>query len=600
MSGPSMVVADPGDDPGTAANPPSLSGHPPTVSEVIADTVADSAAIPLLLAADGDAATAWRTWLAARRSVDRAVASRLRHTRVGAGAGLLAAVASSLATGIGDVDALAEHAEATADGPTGRADAVRAVAKLGTWHGDTLHTAARTEQAADDIAPIDRRREAHLRLDAATIVLNAGHLTLAEGAARRARVACSACPDLVATAELLLACTRSMLGERVAITPPDGAALSALGDGDVRLGVLVARVLVWNGRHDEARALLARSMAAAKASAPDALAFVMEVVADLEFRAGGWPTGEATADAAEARCQHPGNRNVRALLLVRRARFDAVRGDADACQARLDDAERIERHAALINVRLHIASTRALLAIGDGQHERALAHALRARQIAGDMALGLPGLDLFHGDLIEALVRTDQPDAAARTIDELERIAAHLSHAPALAIAMRGRLLLGTEPEIEALAQTALDHHDQVSLPFERARTLLVLAERRRRAGQRRAARVAASAAHAEFLRLGAVPWARRALTELRAAGARLDDLDATTDMAVLGALSPQEQQVVRVVVDGATNHEAAMALFLSPKSIERHLTAIYRKLRLRSRSELVRWFDLQTDPPVS
>jgi hypothetical protein len=196
----------------------------------------------------------------------------------------------------------------------------------------------------------------------------------------------------------------------------------------------------------------------------------MEVVADLEFRAGGWPTGVATADEAEARCQHPGNRNVRALLLVRRARFDAVRGESDACRVRLDAAEHIERRAALINVRLHIASTRALLAIGEGQHERALAHALRARQIAGDMALGLPGVDLFHGDLIEALVRTDHLDAAARTIDELERIAAYLSHAPALAIAARGRLLLGADPEIENLARTALDHHDQVSLPFERAR----------------------------------------------------------------------------------------------------------------------------------
>jgi DNA-binding NarL/FixJ family response regulator len=68
----------------------------------------------------------------------------------------------------------------------------------------------------------------------------------------------------------------------------------------------------------------------------------------------------------------------------------------------------------------------------------------------------------------------------------------------------------------------------------------------------------------------------------------------------MLGALSPQEQQVVRVVVDGATNREAATALFLSSKSIERHLTAIYRKLGLRSRSELVRWFDLQGGRPVS
>ncbi|HRE02640.1 MAG TPA: hypothetical protein PLV68_15165, partial [Ilumatobacteraceae bacterium] len=70
------------------------------------------------------------------------------------------------------------------------------MAKLGTWHGDTLQTAAWAEQAADAVTPVDRRREVHLRLDAATTLLNAGHLDRAEVAGRRALTASRECPDL--------------------------------------------------------------------------------------------------------------------------------------------------------------------------------------------------------------------------------------------------------------------------------------------------------------------------------------------------------------------------------------------------------------------
>lgn len=51
---------------------------------------------------------------------------------------------------------------------------------------------------------------------------------------------------------------------------------------------------------------------------------------------------------------------------------------------------------------------------------------------------------------------------------------------------------------------------------------------------------------------------------------------------------------MARLVADGATNQEAATTMYLSPKSVERHLTAIYRKPGLRSRSQLTRWYDRQ------
>ncbi|MGC9974637.1 MAG: helix-turn-helix transcriptional regulator [Gaiellaceae bacterium] len=55
--------------------------------------------------------------------------------------------------------------------------------------------------------------------------------------------------------------------------------------------------------------------------------------------------------------------------------------------------------------------------------------------------------------------------------------------------------------------------------------------------------------------------------------------------------MTSQELQVALIVARGATNKEAGAALFLTPKTIEFHLTKIYRKLGLRSRTELARHF---------
>ena len=55
--------------------------------------------------------------------------------------------------------------------------------------------------------------------------------------------------------------------------------------------------------------------------------------------------------------------------------------------------------------------------------------------------------------------------------------------------------------------------------------------------------------------------------------------------------LTPQELQVALIVARGATNREAGAALFLTPKTVEFHLAKIYRKLDLRSRTELAHRF---------
>ena len=85
---------------------------------------------------------------------------------------------------------------------------------------------------------------------------------------------------------------------------------------------------------------------------------------------------------------------------------------------------------------------------------------------------------------------------------------------------------------------------------------------------------------------LGAVRWAEQARTELRASGGT----PKTTQAGPTRTLTPQELHVALTVAAGATNKETAAALFISAKTVEFHLGHIYRKLGLRSRSELVRY----------
>src|SRR5579864_8013278 len=107
-------------------------------------------------------------------------------------------------------------------------------------------------------------------------------------------------------------------------------------------------------------------------------------------------------------------------------------------------------------------------------------------------------------------------------------------------------------------------------------------------------ARRAAHLALADALRAEVAEADRRAW-HLAQASAGPDELRATGESArrrdptALDQLTPQELQVARLVGQGATNHEAAAQLFLSPRTIDYHLRKVFRKAGISSRSELIR-----------
>jgi DNA-binding CsgD family transcriptional regulator len=158
--------------------------------------------------------------------------------------------------------------------------------------------------------------------------------------------------------------------------------------------------------------------------------------------------------------------------------------------------------------------------------------------------------------------------------------------APLLAtLAARCRGLLSGDDEFEQHFLDALALHDLIESPFAAARTRLCYGERLRRAGRRVDAREHLRAALEVFDRLGALPWAERARSELRASGETLRRRDAFE----ADQLTPQELQIALQVAEGKTNKEVGAALFLSHKTVEFHLSRIFRKLDLHSRAELIR-----------
>ncbi|WP_433356980.1 ATP-binding protein [Microtetraspora malaysiensis] len=187
-------------------------------------------------------------------------------------------------------------------------------------------------------------------------------------------------------------------------------------------------------------------------------------------------------------------------------------------------------------------------------------------------------------DYIEAAARVGTPQRADGVLRRYADWAEGTGQPGPLAILHRARALLAPDEQAENLYKRALALSGQA---FEQARTRLVFGEWLRRHQRRAEARVQLEAAMDAFDQLDAAPWSARAAAELRAAGAApARDARAGDPLA---ALTPQELQVVRLAVTGASNREIGAQLFLSPRTVAYHLYKAFPKLGVSSRGELAR-----------
>jgi DNA-binding CsgD family transcriptional regulator len=189
-------------------------------------------------------------------------------------------------------------------------------------------------------------------------------------------------------------------------------------------------------------------------------------------------------------------------------------------------------------------------------------------------------------DLVEAAVRSDNPDLAEDASTRFTAWAEASGHRWARAVAHRCQALVTGD---EAHFTEALRLHGTTGRPFDHARTVLVHGEWLRRGRRRADARAQLATARELFAAVGAQQWAERARRELLATGARPGQL--LRQPGPLDRLTPQELQVVRLAVAGLSNRDIAAQLFLSPRTVESHLYKAYPKLGVASRGELAAEF---------
>jgi DNA-binding CsgD family transcriptional regulator len=275
------------------------------------------------------------------------------------------------------------------------------------------------------------------------------------------------------------------------------------------------------------------------------------------------------------------------VALFNRALPAAYLGRVDEARAWATEGER----RALANDDAFNASwNRAVLGFLDlsvGDAAGAHAHLAPVVGYLERMGSAEPGIIPCVPDEIEALVALGDLDAAEPLIDRLEIQGRTRDRPWALAAAHRGRALLGAArgdlDGSERAATLALEQHARAGQPFETARTELVLGQIQRRRKQKRAARASLEHARDTFVQLGAILWAERAELEMGRIGGR--------PPAPLG-LTATERSVAELVGEGRTNREVADALFMSPSTVQAHLKHIFRKLGVRSRTELAAGLD--------
>ena len=369
------------------------------------------------------------------------------------------------------------------------------------------------------------------------------------------------------------------LAEQARALVPEGDSQAAAD-----AGFSLAHILVWSYHLDRARSLLESLYRDWSESDERIAAYALWYLALVELRSGNLALAGDYAEQARnlsgqyARAEAEAPTSYLPLALVA-----AHRGDLDHAR---ELAERLCALAQLHETQLCApAATLATVDLWSGHSEAAVAGFATAERIAsagaGD---GFdPSMCWWRADQVEALLEVGHSDDAAVRLDAWEADGRRLRREWVLAHATRCRgLVAASRGEIEsatALLAEAVPRHEAIGDPFGRARALLALGAVRRRARQKRAAQEAIEAARAGFEEMGAARWAERAREELGRIGGRTR----------IEGLTPAERRVASLVAEGRTNAEVAASLFLAERTVASHLTKVYSKLGVRSRTELSR-----------
>jgi DNA-binding CsgD family transcriptional regulator len=340
--------------------------------------------------------------------------------------------------------------------------------------------------------------------------------------------------------------------------------------------------LLWAERYAQVRPLLDDSITQARLTGDSSrLAMGLANRSWLALRRGDPSAAEADARTALSAIELPAppayqvlNRALLVESLVEQGRLDA----AEQALAPLDSEAEC---GSLVAAALRFARGR--LRVAQGRVAEGLEDFLAVGVLLTRALVTCPSYLPWRSEAALAHLALGDHESAGRLADEELELARAFGPPRTLGVALRAVGIEAGGDRGEVRLREAIDAFERGDARLERARALAdlgaMLRRRNRRTEARELLREALDTAH----RAGAGTLAEYAETELRTTGARPRRVVLTG----LDSLTASERRIAEFASQGLTNREIAQTLFVTARTVEGHLTSIFRKLRLDSRNEL-------------
>lgn len=308
-------------------------------------------------------------------------------------------------------------------------------------------------------------------------------------------------------------------------------------------------------------------------------------LAQTHFHSGDWDTALRTVDEAVLLQERTGMETIRPLLHGIATRIHVLRGNWELAASHLNAGRaNTENYPIMV---LPYRTALAYVAEATTDYDGVLRALEPLLDLEHGRGIDEPGFWPWQDVYANALVMKDRVDEADAFLKPYEAAAAERGRKSEIARLsyVRGRIL-GARGRIGAATEAferGLGSLSSLNMPYERARVYFAYGQTLRRAGKRREAASMLSRAREEFAALGSDTYVKRSEREVQACGSAMS----RTAQEGLPSLTSQEQAVAQLVAAGNTNKQASEELFVSIKTVQYHLTRIYAKLGVSSRTEL-------------
>lgn len=460
--------------------------------------------------------------------------------------------------------------------------------RLDLWAGDKLNSRDRLVELITVCHEAGQQPDPHMYVDVALASVELGDLSMAESFSVEAvRRSASAAGDVALGILAVRALVCGLQGDNSVVEDlisrePEIAVHQPLStDVDEQLLLLVGLAYLANEDTGHARSVLRRSVTAARMhSALGMLPFRLGRLAVTEMWEGDWAAAAAHGSESLTLASDTGWTGERLNSLVVCARVEAVTGQDEPCRRHAGEAIAMSSKTQTQSYRAMAHAALGSLHLARQEFASAAEHFMIVETFASVEGLIDSPLLWWTADLVECLIGDGRTDEAEVLLVSRSAVESSTSRPTLRAVLARARALVHTG-DFDEHAAEAMRWHERTSMPFEKARTELLIGQSLRRRRDARA-RSQLAGSLATFERIGAVRWAERCRSELRAAGVRLPR--AANELV---NLTPQELQVSLAVGRGLSNKEVANQLFLSVKTVEYHLSKAFQKLGVTRRSQL-------------